>query len=92
MTAASSFKRLTEGMNTWKEKADFEHEKFLEIIKRNHIPINMATYQEIRDHPEMALTHRCSPLSHYYIAIVQDSPGYKAKAWFSWTQYERDGK
>ncbi len=27
----------------------------------------------------MALTHRCSPLSHYYIAIVQDSPGYKAR-------------
>ncbi len=79
LTAASSYKRLTEGMNTWKEKADFEHEEYLEVIKRNHIPTNKATYQEIRDHPEMALTHRCSPLSHYYIAIVQDSPGYKAK-------------
>jgi hypothetical protein len=66
-------------MNTWKEKADFEHEEYLEIIKRNHIPANRATYQEIREHPEMALTHRCSPLSHYYIAIVQDLPGYKAK-------------
>jgi hypothetical protein len=28
----------------------------------------------------MALTHRCSPLSHYYIEIVQDSPGYKVKS------------
>jgi hypothetical protein len=57
-TAASSFKRLTEDMKTWKEKADFEHTEYTEVIKRNHIPTNKATYQEIRDHPEMTLTHR----------------------------------
>jgi hypothetical protein len=38
LTAASSFKRLTEGMKTWKEKADFEHTEYMEVIKRNHIP------------------------------------------------------
>ncbi len=80
LTAASSFKRLTEDMKKWKEKADFEHAEYMEVIKRNHIPTYRATYQEIKDHPEMALTHRCSPLSHYYIAIVQDSPGYKVKS------------
>ncbi len=67
LTAASNFKRLTEEMLTWDEKVAFEHRSYLEVIKRNFIPTSIATYKEIKSHPEMALTHRCSP--------VQDSPG-----------------
>ncbi len=79
LTVANNFKRVTEGMTTWDEKTDFEHPSYEQAIKRNNIPINKATYQEITNYPEMALTHRYSPLSHYYIAIVQDSPGYIAR-------------
>ncbi len=79
LTAASNFKRVTESMTTWNEKTNSEHPVYEQAIKSNNIPIHKATYQEITDYPEMALTHRCSPLSHYYIAIVQDSPGYKAR-------------
>ncbi len=80
LTAASNFKKLTEEMLTWDEKTAFDHRGYLDVIKRNFIPTNIATYNEIKDHPEMALTHRCSPMSHYYIAIVQDSPGYQERA------------
>jgi hypothetical protein len=66
-------------MTIWKEKTDFEHPGYEQAIKRNYTPTHKATYQEITDYPEMALTLRCSPLSHYYIAIVQGSPGYKAR-------------
>jgi hypothetical protein len=66
-------------MLTWNEKVAFEHRSYLEVIKRNFIPVNIATYKEIKSHPEMALTHRCSPVSHYYLAIVQDSPGYQER-------------
>jgi hypothetical protein len=80
LTAASNFKRLTEEF-AWDEKAAFEHRSYLEVIKINFIPTHIATYEEIKNHPEMALTHRCSPLSHYYMAIVQDSPGYHEKGY-----------
>jgi hypothetical protein len=80
LTAANNFKRVTEGMTSWEAKTRFEHPGYEQAIRKNNIPTNKATYQEIVDHPEMALTHRCSPLSHYYIAIVQDSPGYKARS------------
>jgi hypothetical protein len=79
LTAANNFKRVTESMTTWDEKTDYEHPGYEQAIKRNNIPMNKATYQEITNYPEMALTHRCSPLSHYYIAIVQNSPGYIAR-------------
>ncbi len=79
LTAASNFKRLTEEFVTWDEKTAFEHRSYLEVIKRNFIPTYIATYEEIKNHPEMALTHRCSPLSHYYMAIVQNSPGYQER-------------
>jgi hypothetical protein len=65
LTAASNFKRFTEEMPTWDEKTAFEHRGYLDVIKRNFIiPTNIATYKEIKNHPEMALTHRCSPVSH----------------------------
>ncbi len=79
LEAASNFKRLTEELTTWEEKTAFEHESYIELLKRNFIPTYIATYEQIKNHPEMALTHRCSPLSHYYMAIVQDSPGYQGK-------------
>jgi hypothetical protein len=79
LTAANNFKRVTEGMTSWDAKTRFEHPGYEQAIRKNNIPTNKATYQEIVDHPEMALSHRSSPLSHYYIAIVQDSPGYKAR-------------
>jgi hypothetical protein len=57
LTAASNFKRLTEEF-AWDEKTAFEHRSYLEVIKRNFIPTYIATYEEIKNHPEMALTHR----------------------------------
>ncbi len=78
LTAASSFKKLTEEMLTWEDKTTFEHRSYLDVMRRNYIQTNIATYKEIKDHP-MALTHRCSPVSHYYITIVQDSPGYQER-------------
>jgi hypothetical protein len=79
LTAANNFKRVTEHMTTWDKKTNFEHPGYEQAIKKNNVPTHKATYQEITDYPEMALTHKCSPLSHYYISIVQDSPGYKAR-------------
>jgi hypothetical protein len=79
LTAASNFKRLTEGLTTWEKKTEFEHRSYIDLLKRNFIPTYIATYEQIKKQPEMALTHRCSPLSHYYMAIVQDSPGYQEK-------------
>jgi hypothetical protein len=80
LTAATNFKRVTEGMTSWEARTRFEHPGYEQAIKKNYIPLYKATYQEIVNNPEMALTHRCGPLSHYYIAIVQDSPGYKARS------------
>jgi hypothetical protein len=79
LTAASNFKRLTEEFTTWEEKTAFEHEGYIDLLKRNSIPTYIATYEQIKNNPEMALTHRCSPLSHYYMTIVQDSPGYQER-------------
>jgi hypothetical protein len=79
LTAASNFKRLTEQFTTWEENTAFEHRSYIELLKRNFIPTHIATYEQIKNQPEMALTHRCSPLSHYYMAIVTDSPGYQER-------------
>jgi hypothetical protein len=65
---------------TWDEKVSFLHEEYHDIIKRNFIPLYTASYHEIRKNPEMAITHRCCPVNHYYMAIAQDSPGYKSWA------------
>ncbi len=79
LTAASNFKKLTDEF-TWDEKTAFEHRTYFDLLKRNFIPTHhIATYEQIKNHPEMALTHRCSPLSHYYMAIVTDSPGYQER-------------
>jgi hypothetical protein len=79
LTAASNFKRLTGDFATWEEKTAFGHDGYFDLLRRNYIPTQVATYEQIKNHPEMALTHRCSPLSHYYMAIVQDSPGYQER-------------
>jgi hypothetical protein len=79
LSAATNFKRLTEEFTTWEEKTAFGHDCYIDLLKRNFIPTYTATYEEIKNHPEMALTHRCSPLSHYYMAIVRDSPGYQER-------------
>jgi hypothetical protein len=79
LTAASNFKRLTEEFTTWDEKTAFGHESYIDLLKRNSRPTYIATYEQIKNNPEMALTHRCSPLSHYYMTIVQDSPGYQER-------------
>ena len=71
-------KRLTDDF-TWDEKTAFEHKGYIDLLKRNFVPTHIATYEQIKNHPEMALTHRCSPLSHYYMAIVTDSPGYQER-------------
>jgi hypothetical protein len=71
LTAASNFKRDTDEF-TREEKTAFEHRSYIDLLKRNFIPTHIATYEQIKNHPEMALTHRCSPLSHYYMAIVTD--------------------
>jgi hypothetical protein len=65
---------------TWDQRVTFQPEEYLDITKRNFIPLHTAAYREIRRHPEMAMTHRCCPLSYYYMTVAQESPGYQSRS------------